>query len=225
MAGTSTAVRPECWQSSLSLPRPAYWGRSMTEPPGIEHVTALIEQWRQGDAVALDHLVPLVYADLRKVARAHLRREQAGHSLQATALVHEVYVRLMGVDGLRVESRAHFLALAARLMRQILVDHARRKRAGKRGGAVTVVGLDMVAPHAEPCTAAPDVDVLALDRALEELASFDPQQCQVVELKFFAGLTIEETAQALAISTATVEREWVIARAWLYQRLAAPMAP
>jgi len=197
----------------------------MAESPGVEHVTALIEQWRQGDAVALDRLVPLVYADLRKVARAHLRREQAGHSLQATALVHEVYVRLMGVGGLRVENRAHFLALAARLMRQILVDHARRKRAGKRGGTATVVGLDMVAPHAEPCTDGPDVDVLALDRALEELASFDPQQCQVVELKFFAGLTIDETAQALAISTATVEREWVIARAWLYQRLAAPKAP
>jgi RNA polymerase sigma factor (TIGR02999 family) len=174
--------------------------------------------------VALVRLVPLIYADLRKVARAHLRREQAGHSLQATALVHEVYVRLLGADGLRVENRAHFLAVAARFMRQILVDHARRKRAGKRGGAVTIVGLDAVAPPVEPRAAAHAIDVFALDQALEELGSFDPQQCQVVELRFFAGLTIEETADALGISTATVEREWVIAKAWLYQRLTAPGA-
>lgn len=196
----------------------------MTASPRSNDVTALIKEWVLGDAVALDRLVPLVYADLRKVARAHLRREQAGHSMQATALVHEVYLRLVGVNRLRVENRAHFLALAARLMRQILVDYARRKHSGKRGGTVTVVGLDMVLPRAAPRAGAPDVDVLALDRALEELASFDPQQSQVVELKFFAGLTIAETARALGISAATVEREWVIARAWLYQRLAAPMA-
>ncbi len=176
-------------------------------------------EWRRGDAVALERLLPLVYVDLRQAARAHLRRERAGHSLQATALVHEVYLRLVGLDRLRVESRTHFMALAARLMRQILVDYARRKHAGKRGGAVTVVGLDMVPPHAEPYTDAAEVDLLALDRALQELASFDAQQCRVVELKFFAGLTIEEMAEALGVSTATVEREWVIARAWLYQRL------
>ena len=170
--------------------------------------------------MALERLVPLVYADLKKVARAHLRREQAGHSLQATALVHEVYLRLVGVERLRVDNRAHFMALAARLMRQILVDHARRKRAGKRGGAVTVVGLDLLPARAEPRAGAPDVDILALDRALEELATFDAQQCRVVEMKFFAGLTIDETAEALGISAATVERAWVIARAWLYHRLA-----
>jgi RNA polymerase sigma-70 factor, ECF subfamily len=194
----------------------------MIDSPRSGDVTALLLDWRRGDAVALERLLPLVYADLRKVARAHLRREQAGHSLQATALVHEVYLRLVGLDRLRVESRTHFMAVAARLMRQILVDHARRKRAGKRGG-VTVIGLDMVPPRAQPYTSAAEVDILALDRALEELASFDAQQCRVVELKFFAGLTIEEMAEALGISTATVEREWVIARAWLYQRLAAPM--
>jgi RNA polymerase sigma-70 factor, ECF subfamily len=194
----------------------------MIDSPRSGDVTALLLDWRRGDAVALERLLPLVYADLRKVARAHLRREQAGHSLQATALVHEVYLRLVGLDRLRVESRTHFMAVAARLMRQILVDHARRKRAGKRGG-VTVVGLDMVPPRDEPYTGAAEVDILALDRALQELATFDAQQCRIVELKFFAGLTIEETAEALGISTATVEREWVIARAWLYQRLAAPM--
>jgi len=189
-----------------------------------DEVTTLLMDWRRGDEVALERLLPLVYTDLRKVARAHLRRERAGHSLQATALVHEVYLRLVDVDRLRVESRTHFMAVAARLMRQILVDHARRKRAGKRGGAVTVVGLDMVSSRAEPTVGGNNVDVLALDRALEELASFDPQQCRLVELKFFAGLTIDEMAEALGISPATVEREWVIARAWLYQRLTGPIA-
>jgi RNA polymerase sigma factor (TIGR02999 family) len=187
--------------------------------PRTDDVTALLMEWRQGDQAALERLLPLVYADLRKVARAHLRREQAGHSLQPTALVHEVYLRLVGLERLRVESRTHFMAFAARLMRQILVDHARRKRAGKRGAAVTVVGLDMLPARAEPCTQASDADILALDRALEELETFDSQQCRLVELKFFAGLSIEEMADALGISTATVEREWVIARAWLYQRL------
>jgi RNA polymerase sigma factor (TIGR02999 family) len=180
-------------------------------------VTSLLIEWRRGDAAALERLLPLVYAELRTLARAHLRREQAGHSLQATALVHEVYLRLVDVNRLTVESRAHFMAISARLMRQILVDHARRRRAGKRGGAATL-SLDVVSPTAAR-TGPADVDVLALNLALEELASFDAQQCQVVELRFFAGLTIEETAQALDISTATVEREWVLAKAWLYQRL------
>ncbi len=138
--------------------------------------------------------------------------------------MHEVYLRLVGLERLRVENRTHFMAFAARLMRQVLVDHARRKRAGKRGGSVTVVGLDTLPPRAEPSIGAADVDILGLDRALEELAIFDPQQCRLVELKFFAGLSIEEMAEALSISTATVEREWVVARAWLYQRLAGPSA-
>jgi RNA polymerase sigma factor (TIGR02999 family) len=188
-----------------------------------DELTTLLKGWQRGDAAALERLLPLVYADLRKVARAHLGREQAGHSLQPTALVHEVYLRLVRLERLRVESRTHFMAFAARLMRQILVDHARRKRAGKRGGAVTMVGLDMLPPRAES-TGASDVDILGLDRALEELAIFDPQQCRLVEMKFFAGLSVEEMAEALGISTATVEREWVIARAWLYQRLAGPSA-
>jgi RNA polymerase sigma-70 factor (ECF subfamily) len=190
----------------------------MTESSRPDDVTALLIEWRQGDPAALERLLPVMYAELRKVAGAHLRRERAGHSLQATALVHEVYLRLVNVNRMTLESRVHFMALAARLMRQILVDHARRKLAGKRGGAATIVSLDGGSPRVS--TVGPtDVDVLALDEALAELASFDAQQCRVVELRFFAGLTIEEAAEALGISAATVEREWASAKAWLYQQL------
>jgi RNA polymerase sigma-70 factor, ECF subfamily len=191
----------------------------MPEQEGPQDVSGLLAQWREGDTDALERLIPLVYADLRKLARAHLRREQPGHSLQATALVHEVYLRLVNLDRLRVENRTHFIAVAARLMRQILVDHARRQRAGKRGAAVPVVSLDAVTPQAEPAVGGSDVDILALDRALDELASFDTQQCRIVEMRFFGGLTIAETAAALNISAATVERDWAFARAWLYDRL------
>ncbi|PYQ62432.1 MAG: RNA polymerase subunit sigma-70 [Acidobacteria bacterium] len=187
----------------------------MTDDSRANDVTGLLLSWRQGDAGALDRLVPLVYDELRRVARRHLRRERPGHSLQATALVHEVYLRLVDVDRMTLKSRTHFFAVAARLMRQILVDHARRKRAGKRGGGVTMMSLDEVSPAAQTS----NVDVLALDQALDALSSFDPQQCRVVELRFFAGLNIDEAAEALGISTATVEREWAMAKAWLYQRL------
>ena len=188
-----------------------------------DDVTALLIEWRQGDAAALERLVPLVYAELKKVAGAHLRHERAGHSLQATALVHEVYLRLVNVDRMTFESRAHFMAVAARLMRQILVDRARRKLRGKRGGKATMVSLDQVSPAVN--TVGPtNIDVLALDEALGELASFDAQQCRIVEMRFFAGLTIDETAQALGISTATVEREWAVAKAWLYEQLSARTA-
>jgi RNA polymerase sigma factor (TIGR02999 family) len=178
-------------------------------------VSALVRAWRHGDDHALDQLMPLVYDELRRIARAHLRREQAGHSLQPTALVHEVYLRLIKVDQMNVDGRAHFLALAARLMRQILVDHARRKRADKRGGGVTVVGLGEAAGLARPAR----IDLLALDEALNELATFDSRQRDLVELRYFAGLTIDEAAKALDVSTATVEREWAVAKSWLYHRL------
>jgi len=191
----------------------------MMESPGPHDVTALLVEWRHGDAAALERLVPLVYAELRKVAGAQLRRERTGHSLQATALVHEVYLRLVNVDRMTVENRAHFMAMAAHLMRQILVDRARRKLAGKRGGGVTMISLDGVPPEIG-AVGPTDVDVLALDEALAELASFDTRQCRIVEMRFFAGLTIDEVAQALGMSTATVEREWAVAKAWLYQRLA-----
>ncbi|HET9269333.1 MAG TPA: sigma-70 family RNA polymerase sigma factor [Vicinamibacterales bacterium] len=187
----------------------------MTDHSRVQDVTGLLVSWRQGDAAAFDRLVPLVYDELRRVARSHLRREAPGHVLQTTALVHEVYLRLVEVDRLTLKSRTHFFAVAARLMRQILVDDARRKRADKRGGGVTMLSLNQVSPPVPT----PSVDVLALDEALETLSTFDVRQCRVVELRFFAGLNLEEAAEALGVSTATVEREWALAKAWLYRRL------
>jgi RNA polymerase sigma factor (TIGR02999 family) len=187
----------------------------MVEPSRAEEVTGMIQAWQQGDELALQRLIPLVYQELRRVARARLRSEAPGHILQTTALVHEAYLRLVGVDHMDVHNRAHLLALAARLMRQILVDHARRKRAVKRGGDPTMISLDDVSIAADP----PAVDVLALDEALGELMSVDPRLSRIVELKFFAGLSISEAAQGLGVSTATVERDWTVARAWLHDRL------
>lgn len=180
-----------------------------------DEVTQLLRSWRQGNGEALDRLVPLVHAELRRVARSHIRREGPGHTLEATALVHEVYLRLVGLDRLTLNDRTHFFALAATLMRQILVDHARRKRADKRGGAVSMISLDGVSPAAQPSI----VDVLALDQALDALSSRDARQGRVVELRFFAGLSIDETAEAIGVSAATVEREWAMAKAWLHRRL------
>jgi RNA polymerase sigma factor (TIGR02999 family) len=194
----------------------------MTDDSRVHEVTGLLLSWRQGDAAALDRLVPLVYDELRRVARGRLRREPPGQALQATALVHEVFLRLVDVNRMTLKSRTHFFAMSARLMRQILVDHARRKRADKRGGGATAISLDEVAAAA---TQASSVDVLALDEALDALSSFDARQCRVVELRFFAGLNIPEVADALGISTATVEREWAMAKAWLHQRLSAPLSP
>jgi RNA polymerase sigma factor (TIGR02999 family) len=191
-------------------------------PP--QNVTELLLSWGEGDTAALDRLVPLLYDDLRRVARGHLRRERPGHSLQATALVHEVFLRLVDVDRMTLKSRTHFFALSARLMRQILVDHARRQRAGKRGGSATVISLNEAAGAAAP-TSTSSVDVLALDEALDALSSFDVRQCHVVELRFFAGLNIPETADALGVSTPTVERDWAMAKAWLHQRLSTPQEP
>ncbi len=194
----------------------------MTDHSRAHDVTGLLLSWGQGDAAALDRLVPLLYDELRRVARGHLRREPHGHPLQATALVHEVFLRLVDVDRMTLKSRTHFFALSARLMRQILVDHARRQRADKRGGGATVISLDEAAPAAAQTSS---VDVLALDEALDALSSFDVRQCRVVELRFFAGLNIPEAADALGVSTATVEREWAMAKAWLHQRLSAPTEP
>jgi len=159
----------------------------------VDDVTGLLLSWRQGDAAALDRLVPLVYDELRRVARRHLRREQPGHALQATALVHEVYLRLVDVDQLTLKNRTHFFAVAAKLMRQILVDHARRQQADKRGGGATMMTLDDVSPAAQPAS----VDVLALDQALAALASIDARQSRVVELRFFAGFNIDEAVSTM----------------------------
>jgi RNA polymerase sigma factor (TIGR02999 family) len=196
----------------------------MPDPSRPHDVTELLLSWGQGDTAALDRLVPLVYDDLRRVARGHLRRERAGHSLQATALVHEVFLRLVDVDRMTLKSRTHFFALSARLMRQILVDHARRQRASKRGSGATVISLSEAAGAAAPMSPS-RVDVLALDEALDALSSFDVRQCRVVELRFFAGLNIPETADALGVSTPTIERDWAMAKAWLHQRLSTPREP
>jgi RNA polymerase sigma factor (TIGR02999 family) len=191
----------------------------MPELDSRDNVTILLLEWRHGDQEALDRLLPIVYSELRRIARGRLRREPAGHTLQPTDLVHEAYLRLVKLDRITIEGRAHFFALAARLMRQVLVDHVRRKRAGKRGGAVALLGLgdDVAQLPGEPVA----VDVIALDRALDELAALEPRLARVVELRAFAGLTLQETAVALDVSHATVERDWAMARAWLYRRLTA----
>jgi RNA polymerase sigma factor (TIGR02999 family) len=186
----------------------------MPNQPAHQDVPELLQAWQRGEAGALDRLLPLVYDELRRVARARLRAERPGHTLQATALVHEAYLRLVGA-GATPRNRTHLFAMAAKLMRQILVDHARRKDARKRGGSATMIALDEAVPAPPVAT----VDLLALDEALIELSALDPRLCQVVELKFFAGLNIAETAEALHVSPATVERDWTVSKAWLHQRL------
>ena len=186
----------------------------MSQDSADQSVTNLLVEWRRGDRAALDRLIPIVYGELRRVASARLSNESA-HTLQTTALVHEVYVRLVDLDRMTLQNRTHFFAVAARLMREILVDHARRRHALKRGGDVTVLGLDGVDAGAENHV----VEVLALDEALTELAHLDERAGRVVELRFFAGLTIAETADALGVAAATVERDWTVAKAWLLQRL------
>ena len=187
----------------------------MADRQSNPHVTALLQRAQAGDTDAFDRLLPVVYDELRRVARARLRNERAGHTLQATALVHEAYLRLTESDLPTPQNRTHFFAVAARLMRQILVDHARKKHATKRGGGATVITLSDVAAAPEIAL----VDVLMLDGALVELTALDARLCQVVELKFFSGMSTAETAQALKVSTATVERDWTVAKAWLHQRL------
>ena len=179
-------------------------------------VTRLLLAWKQGDREALEKLIPLVYSDLHRMARRHLGRERPGHSLQPTAIVNELYLRLVGGESPRTDwqNRAHFFAAAARSMRRILVDHARAKSATKRGGKGAATLLDttvMVEPRS--------VDVIAVDDALEKLSALDPEQARVVELRFFAGLTEEETAEALEISSRTVHRKWLSAKAYLHREL------
>jgi RNA polymerase sigma factor (TIGR02999 family) len=172
----------------------------------------LIARWRAGDEQALKDLLPLVYEQLRGVAREHLRKQRANHTLQTTALIHEAYLRFAGAEGIRVQDRNHFIALASRMMRQVLVDHARARAAEKRQGGVRVT-------LAEAADAADEVDVLGVDEALTRLSQFDEQQAKVVELRFFGGLSIQETAHALQISESTVKRDWTMARTWLSREL------
>ena len=190
----------------------------MSKPSDEPRVTNLLVEWRRGDEAALARLIPIVYEELRRVASARLRSEGTDHTLQTTALVHEAYLRLVGLDRMTLQNRTHFFAMAARLMREILVDHARRRNALKRGGGVTILGLDDVAAATEGGL----VDVVALDEALTDLGALDQRLSRVVELRFFAGLSIAEAADALDVSSATVERDWTVAKAWLMQRLSPP---
>jgi RNA polymerase sigma-70 factor (ECF subfamily) len=179
-------------------------------------VTRLLAEWQGGDPAALDRLLPLVYGELRAIAARHLSRETSGHTLQSTALVHEVYVKLLGQHSVQWQNRAHFFGIAAQMMRRILVDHARRRHRLKRGGPVLTLSLDDAMAAAEP---EPDLDLIALDDALTSLAGIDPRGARVVELRFFSGLTVEETAVVMATSPGTVKRDWNSARAWLYREM------
>jgi RNA polymerase sigma factor (TIGR02999 family) len=178
-------------------------------------VSELLHAWAGGDLRARDALVPLVYHELRKRASGYLRHERPDHTLQATALVHEAFLRLAGRDRVAWQNRGHFYAVAAQMMRRILVDHARERRAAKRPGAQIRVDLDDQIPAPEP----PGCDVLMLDEALRELSAMDPRQGRIVELRYFGGLSEQEVADALSVSRATVTREWKRARAWLYHRM------
>jgi RNA polymerase sigma factor (TIGR02999 family) len=172
-------------------------------------------RWRGGDREALDSLMPLVYEELRRIARRYLQNERENHTLQSTALVHEAYVRLVGQNLPQWQNRAHFFAVAAQLMRQILVDHARTHRAAKRGGDAFKLTLE----DAGAISKNQDVDLVALDDALKTLAEMDPQQGRIVELRFFAGLSVDDTSEVLGISPSTVKRDWATARVWLFREL------
>jgi RNA polymerase sigma factor (TIGR02999 family) len=184
--------------------------------PTPTDVTRLLLDWSRGDRTALDRLMPLVYDQLRALADRSLCHERSGHTLQGTALVHEAYLKLVDQRQVRWQDRAHFFGVAAQLMRRILVDHARRHRAAKRGSGERRLPLD----EAEAAASQPPlVDWLALDGALDRLATLDERQARIVELRFFGGLTIEETAAVLQVSPATVKNDWSLARAWLYREL------
>jgi RNA polymerase sigma factor (TIGR02999 family) len=183
--------------------------------PEAQNITELLVGYGRGDKEALDQLMPIVYDELRRQAARYLRREQAGHTLQTTALIHEAYVRLVDQRNVQWQNRAHFFGIAAQLMRRILVDHARTKKRVKRGGSDVRVSLD----DAAIAVKGQDLDIVALDEALDRLAQIDEQQSRVVELRFFSGLTVEETAEVMRISKATVKRDWSMAKAWLHREL------
>jgi RNA polymerase sigma factor (TIGR02999 family) len=194
----------------------------MSDPsPAAHEVTQLLHQISGGDASAVERLVPLIYAELRQIAERAMRHERSDHTLQPTALVHEAFLRLVGKPDLSWESRAHFLNIAALAMRRVLLMHARERRAGKRGGGLERVTLD------EQLVGATDrgIDLIGLDESLERLAAIFPRKARVVELRFFAGLSLEETGKVLDISLATVKREWDFARAWIRRDLAGEGPP
>lgn len=183
------------------------------EQPALEEVSAILRAWSAGDHGALEKLTPIVYNELHRLARRYMQRERPGHSLQTTALVNEAYTRLVDYKRMQWQDRAHFFAVSAQLMRRILVEHARRHNL-KRGGGVKHVSLDEVSIIGEA-----DMDLVALDDAMNALARLDPRKVQVVEMRFFGGLSVEETAEVLKISPVTVKRDWRAARTWLYREL------
>jgi len=180
-------------------------------PPGPHQVTTLLKEWSDGDQAALEQLMPLVYDELHRLAHQHMRREKPGNVLQTSALINEAYLRLAGEPRVHWQNRAHFFGIAARLMRRILVDEARKRDSVKRGGATIQVSLDEATSVAQEQAA----NVVALDDALRSLEAIDSRQSEIVELRFFAGLSIEETAGVLKVSPGTVMRDWTFARAWL----------
>jgi RNA polymerase sigma factor (TIGR02999 family) len=184
-------------------------------PKPLSQITELLQGWRDGDQKALDALLPLVYNELRRLANFHLRKERPEHTLQSAALVNEAYLRLVGVQPPQWEGRTHFFAIASQLMRQILVDYARRRGAGKRGGSVCMLSLEDASEKAR----GREMDIVALDDALQRLAEIDQRQSRIVEMRFFGGLTLEEISTALEIGPATVQRDWTVARAWLHREI------
>jgi RNA polymerase sigma-70 factor (ECF subfamily) len=180
-----------------------------------QNVTQLLLKWNRGDATALDALIPLVYNELRRLARYYLQQEKQGHTLSSTALVHEAYLRLVDQREVTWQNRAHFFGVASQMMRRILVDHARKRASAKRGGDALTLALDdaMTQPQQH------ELDLVALDEALVGLAKLDERQSRLVELRFFGGLSIEETSEVLGVSTPTVKRDWASARAWLFREL------
>jgi RNA polymerase sigma factor (TIGR02999 family) len=183
--------------------------------PQPQEVTQLLMDWSQGDQAALDKLIPLVYQELRRLARRHMRRENPGHTLQTTALVHEAYFRLIDQKNVRWQNRAHFFAVAARLMRRILLDRARERLCAKRGGGARQMSLDEAADFSLDRAA----EMIAIDDALKSLAAIDPRKSQVVEMRFFGGLSVEETAETLQVSPETVLRDWRLAKVWLLREM------
>ena len=202
-----------CEYAINPLPKRGSRGDDMAEDRSGQ-VTELLQHWRQGDEKALHALVPLVYKELRRLAHYHLQSERPDHTLQSAALVHEAYLRLMGAQPVDLQNRAHFIGVASRLMRQVLIDYARERKAAKRDGGCKIEfdHLDALAVH-------DDAELLALDNALDQLSHIDERQGQIVEMKFFGGLTAPEISEVLGISRATVDRDWATARVWLYRQM------
>ncbi len=185
--------------------------------PAEPQITQLLKQWQEGDSEALETLMPLVYSELKRLAGSYLRRERPDHTLQSAALVNEAYLRLVDQNQTHWQNKAHFFGIAAQMMRRILADHARGHNADKRGGGLPALELDEAMVQAQ----SRNVDLLGLEQALQKLEKLDAQQGKIVELRFFSGLSIEDTANVLGISPATVKRDWTVARAWLFREMSA----